>query len=471
MDPKESLYKSERVPIKITTYPAGTSPAAVDKTGPVGIRQQAVEIDFHNSPGERLYGNGTTVLQVPRFTDSPITNGIQLQVVDRSDLNSKGEGEMRTAPLFKANPKNILKDVAVATIAEKYLVGRTYMAWANLNLHTRPPVNVAAQHDVQYDPLVVDIHGRDIWDPYNWAKPPQMHGVFGSKELDRKSDWKEFKGSVDKNGKPIPATQEEVKAFKASQIKDQQPGITSNPRDFDGWETHRTGKYQTEGERTTPEATVNRLKEIFGTEMPAGTTLIDGELADLKELELFKENDPEQRVFEENDTDIELWRFGGMQLVTQRNPLVPPKEGIHMVLKLRPEPHTPWENMTQNLEAWAVGIGVARLLRETKSMGEIGDAYLDMNANWSMVNKKGLTDEMPLDDLKKEIQKGTRAHLHIQLEKMGASWEIPPAPGTFPGHKLQPQEVIDEIRTILGKENGGLKDWLLTNCRGKILTQ
>lgn len=51
-----------------------------------------------------------------------------------------------------------------------------------------------------------------------------------------------------------------------------------------------------------------------------------------------------------------LWEFGGYQLATQSSYLTDAREGIHMVFKIRPEPHTPWDNPRQTLEAYAIGL-------------------------------------------------------------------------------------------------------------------
>ena len=70
---------------------------------------------------------------------------------------------------------------------------------------------------------------------------------------------------------------------------------------------------------------------------------------------------------------------------------------------------------------------------------------------------------MTLPEIKEAIQKDTRAHLHVQLEKMDATWEIPPAPGTFTGNEVQPSVAINKMRAVLNDKEKGLLKWISDN--------
>lgn len=416
--------------------------------------------ELREPTGEVLAKEETIEVIAPKFTNFPVKSGFQIQVAEKG-LETSHLGE---TPLLseKADPKAILQVASLGILAEKAIVEKTGNVWANFNFHSRPPLKREEPIEAQYNSLTLDIHGRDINDQLNWTRPPVIHGSWGVRETSLKEESQLLKETVDKKGDiEMPSTEEieKNKSDPATRV------LTANPTsssDFEEWKDHSTGMYDWEGRREYEEDELKTLREIFSS--PDFIKQVEGS----KNIELFTEENPKPQVFEPNDSDMVLWEFGGYQLITQKVPLVDSQEGIHMVLKLRPEPHTPWENQRQALEAIAISIGVSRLLKNTQGLGEIGDVYLDMNANWSMTRKSKLKETMSMEDVKAEIQKDTRAHLHIQLEKMTASWELPPAPGTFKENAPQSQETIEEIRSILNKDQVGLKDWLFKNCKGKI---
>lgn len=420
--------------------------------------------EYRKPEGKVLFQEGDIRIQAPKYTDFPTESGSHLQIVDQTiTTDSLGETPLLST---KADPKAILRVSALGIAAEEMLVGQTSNVWANFNLHSRPPITSKEPIEAQYNPLTLDIHGRDIKDPRNWTRPPAIHGAWGVKaEVSSEEEMQRTRESQDKKGSIIPATAEEVEEHKSDPMKRVWGAIPdpSNPQAFEDWRKHPTGMYDWEaGRREYNDAELNQLETIFNSQE------FKAKIAEVKNAELFIEENPEKQSFDPlPDSDIVLWEFGGYQLVTQKTPLVDQAEGIHMVLKLRPESHNPWNNPKQTLEALAIGIGVSRLLRDTKALGEIGDVYLDFNANWSMTGKGNLQD-LPLDEIKRAIQKDTRTHLHIQLEKMEALWEIPPAPGTFTEHRLQSQEAIEEIIKVLNQDQNGLKDWIFKNCRGRI---
>ncbi len=423
-------------------------------------------IELREPQGTQLFNKNGLEILAPSLTDFPVDSGKQLQIADRSITTA----EIQETPLLseKVDPKALLRVVAFGIKAEEMLVKMTDNVWANLNFHSRAPISDEAPHPAQYNSLTLDIHGRDARDFKNWTRPPAMHGIWNSGKIeDEDKAWEIVKDSFDDKGEIIPATKEEIQTYKQDPMKRVFTGLhPSDPAEFTDWRSHPTGFYDWHGRRKYTTDEIDQLFKIY-----QGREFADM-INKIQNISLFADENPQEAFFEENETDIELWRFGGYQLVTQRTPLVDNKEGIHMVLKIRPEPHTPWDNVQQTLEAFAIGIGVARILKNTKGLGEIGDVYLDMNANWSMTKKGPFADEqLPLEELKFEIQRDTRAHLHIQLEKMQAQWEIPPAPGTFKNHQPPPLQTIEEIKKQLNDTEHGLKKWILLNCRGRIFMQ
>lgn len=423
------------------------------------------EIDLRKPKGEALLKNGSRELMAPQSTNFPLSSGIQLQVVDQS-IRAQ---DLREAPLLsdKVDPRSILALIRTGIIAEGTLVNGTDTAWANLNLHSRPPMTADSPIDAQYDPLTLDIHGRDIKDASNWAMPPPTHAGWGAEGTDdAKAEFQKSRESVDENGKVIPANSDEIAKYKHDpnrRVIAQASARVQKPEEYKGWkETSEGGYHWEDGRRQYSAEELAMLRSVFGTsEFLAETTKLD-------DIELLTDPNPPPEHFEPNDTDTALWQFGGYQLVTQKTPLVDSDEGIHMVLKLLPESHAPWDNPKQALEAYAIGLGIIRLLKNTKALGDIGDAYLDMNANWSMTRKREELSGRSSDEIKQTIQRDTRTHLHIQLEKMTAAWEIPPAPGIFTENKPQSPEAIEEIKDILNNPDKGLRNWLLRNCAGKL---
>lgn len=420
------------------------------------------QIDLREPKGEVFLRSGSKELIAPATTDFPISSGDHLQLVDREIRSS----QTREAAILsdQVDPKDILALVRLGIIAERELVDRTDNVWANLNLHSRPPTTAESPIDAQYDSLTLDIHGRDITDASNWALPPPIHGAWGAQSLEELARQPQ---PVDENGRVIPAGVDEIEQYKHDpnrKVIDQTSARVQRPEEFEGWRERSEGGYDWEGGRRkySPEE-LARLRSLFGTsEFMAKSVELDG-------VELFPDPNPPLEHFESNETDTVLWEFGGYQLVTQSGYLTDAGEGIHMVLKIRPEPHTPWDNPRQTLEAYAIGLGISRLLKNTKSLGDIGDAYLDMNSNWSMHKKRddpqlqGLSPEQ----IKEAIQADTRAHLHIQLERMTAAWEIAPAPGMSDTNQRQSPETIEEIREVLNDPEKGLKNWILQNAAGQ----
>lgn len=422
--------------------------------------------EYREPKGKVLFQEGKIEVLAPEHTDFPVESGFHLQIKDPMMMTaSLGETPLLST---KADPKAILRVAALGVATEEIIVDQTEDVWANFNLHSRPPITSKEPIEAQYNPLTLDIHGRDIQDPRNWTKPPPIHGAWGvTPEITIEEELQRVKEDLSEKGDVVPATVEEIEKYRHDpmvRVWGENPPDPGDPEHFHEWRSHPTGMYDWEGgRREYNEAELGQLETIFNSEE------FKNKVAAVKTVELFTEENPEKQSFDPlPDSDIILWEFGGYQLVTQKNPLVDPEEGIHMVLKLRPESHNPWDNPRQTLEALAIGIGISRFLRNTKALGEIGDAYLDFNANWSMTRKGSLQETLPLSEIKKVIQNDTRTHLHIQLEKMTASWEIPPAPGTFTEHRTQPQEAIDEIRKRLNDETKGLKAWLFQNCRGTV---
>ena len=422
-------------------------------------------IDLREPRGEVFLRSANRELIAPRNTDFPLSSGDHLQIVDRGIRAS----EIRESPILsdQVDPKDVLALVRLGIIAERELVDGTRNVWANLNLHSRPPMSAKAPIDAQYDPLTLDIHGRDIDDASNWALPPPIHGAWGAQSLEELARQPQ---PVDETGRVIPATTDEIEQYKHDpnrRVFDQTSARVQRPEEFEGWRQDPEGKYNWEGGRRkyTPEE-LARLRSVFGTsEFMTETTKLD-------DIQLFPDPNPPKEHFEPNQTDTVLWEFGGYQLVTQSGYLTDAREGIHMVLKLRPEPHTPWDNPRQTMEAYAIGLGIARLLKNTKSLGEIGDAYFDMNANWSMGKKRDDPASVgkSLDEMKQIIQQGTRAHLHIHLEKMTAAWEIAPAPGMPNTNESQSPETIEEVKGLLNDPEKGLNSWIRQNASGKLPT-
>ncbi len=438
---------------------------------PVKIKIEGVkkpiktEIDLRKPKGEVLLKNGSRALIAPQSTDFPLSSGVQLQVVDQS-IRAQ---DLREAPLLsdKVDPRSILALIRTGITAERTLVGKTDTAWANLNLHSRPPMSADSPIDAQYDPLTLDIHGRDIKDASNWAMPPPTHAGWGAESTDNiEVEFQKSRQSVDENGKVIAATSEDIERYKhdpGRKVLDQASARVQRREEYEGWRENPEGKYKWDtGRRKYTADELVRLRSVFGTsEFLAETTKLDN-------IDLFPDPNPPAEHFEPNETDMVLWEFGGFQLVTQKTPLVDADEGMHMVLKLLPESHAPWDNPQQALEAYAIGLGIIRLLKNTRALGDIGDAYLDMNANWSMTRKREELSGKSSDEIKQAIQRDTKTHLHIQLEKMTAAWEIPPAPGTFKENRPQSKEAIEEIKGILNNPDTGLQSWILQNCAGKL---
>lgn len=421
-------------------------------------------IEFREPQGEVLLVSGTQEVIAPKITDFPIESGTQLHIVDRKIKTT----ELKQSPIMsnKVDPKEILRLIRMGLITERKLVENTDNAWANLNLHSRPPITSENPVDAQYNSLTVDVHGRNMKDASNWALPPAIHGVWGLQEKDINQEFDEIQDSFDKNGDLVPATPDEIEEHKTDpdgQILDQTSARAQRSEEFTDWKSDPQGKYNWDNGRRkyTPEE-LEKLRNIFGS--------LDFlvEMGKLDGIELFHDAQPTRELFEPNKYNTVLWSFGGYQLTALGTPFMNENDGIHLMLEVKPHPSTPWDSPQQTLEAFAIGLGVTRLLKDTKSLGEIGDAYLDMNSNWSMATKREELKGLTPDEIKKKIQEDTWTHLHIQLEKITAAWEIPPAPGTFTKNKPVSAESIDEIRRILKDPQRGLTNWILKNCSGKL---
>jgi len=441
-------------------------------------KNETGNIEFRIPHGEALKDSKGRRLIAPYNPDLPIESGFQLQLLD---LYADTNQQLGQSPLLsdEVSPSRIVDLARIGIAAEEFLVTKTDQAWANFNFHSRPPMNPVATEDAQYNQLTLDIHGRDISDERNWTRPPAVHGgwglasdVFNADQARRDLEW---------------MTDHKTDVAELRKIEDEQKRWgqdiiphPANPLDFAGWENHPSGYYFEGGRRQYTYKEMKHLKRIYkGREFERRIETLDA--LPLFQGEIVVNMDfHHSEHFPANDTDLVLFEasFGErhFQVVTQKTPLVDRKDGIHMVVKLRPEPHTPWDHPTQTLEAVAIGIGLSRIFQkeklleddghdgvEYKSDGEIGDVYLDMNANWSMTKKQALLEDLTLPEIKEAIQKDTRAHLHVQLEKMDAKWEIPPAPGTFTGNEAQPSVAIDKMRTALNDKEKGLLSWISDN--------
>lgn len=431
---------------------------------PIENKLKSVNVEFRKTRGETFLQMGKQELLAPETTDFPAESGDQLQIVDRT-YRTQDLGE---SPILseKVKPKAILSLIRLGIIAEEKLVEETDNVWANLNLHSRPPITNEMPVEAQYDDLTIDIHGRNMKDASNWALPPAIHGVWGMQEKNINQEFDEIQDSFDKSGDLIPATPDETKEHMTdpdSQILDQTSARVQRSEEFTDWKSDPQGKYNWDNGRRkyTPEE-LEKLRNIFGS--------LDFlvETGKLDSIELFPDAHPTRELFEPNKWNRVVWSFGGYQLTALGTPFMNESDGIHLMLEVKPHPSTPWDSPQQTLEAFAIGLGVTRLLKDTKSLGEIGDVYLDMNSNWSMTKKREELDSRPMDEVKAEIQKNTKAHLHIQLEKAGSRWEVPPAPDTFGEYKQTSLKTLDEIEKTLKDPETGLTSWVLNNCSGRL---
>lgn len=435
-------------------------------------------IQLREPRGERLRASKGRVLIAPYHPDLPLESGIQLQLIDHAENNLALGQSPLLSPLV--SPSRIIDLARMGIVVEEQLVTKTDQVWANFNFHSRPPIHDDAPHEAQYNPLTLDIHGRDIRDEKNWTRPPATHGGWGVTGLTYENEAKNDLLWLEMNQPDIEtlrSIEEEQRRFFGDI-----PLHPASPEAFQNWMQHPSGFYQAEGRRNYTYKEMTQLKHLYGYK----NVRIDRQIEKIDALKLFSDDiqtNPDMHhseIFPANDTDMVLFECAvgerAYQVVTQKVPLVDRDQGIHMVVKIRPEPHTIWDDPTATLEALGIGIGLTRLfqasgvLKDHQSDGEIGDVYFDFNANWSMTKKRDLIANVKPHELMKKlplikeaIQRDTRAHLHVQLEKMNAHWEVPPAPGTFAFHKPQTNEAIAQIRSILGDETEGLATWLRTN--------
>lgn len=414
---------------------------------------------------------------VPHRTEFPKGTGLQFDVVD-STYNTT---ELGIHPLLseQADPKVAMGTIAVALAVEKEVIKRSHNPWANLNVGTRPAVTADSPDVLQYDRLVASVIGRSSKDP-RWAQPKPFTGVWGQnfQEQYGPDPLEKVREDLDRERNVLPATADEIAEHKKDPMKwttDEKPPSPANKADYAGWREDPIGKYigwDTDSRAYTPD-------EIYAMRKLVNSENFDRTIAALEQIDLFSDEivlntDFTQSVqFPANDTDTVLWeaKIGNhyYQVVTQKNPLVDRDEGHHFVVKVRydngrgeyREPHTPYENLQQSLEAYAIGIELERIL------GNETDLRLDMNANWSMGGKQEMLQQARIPEGKKIVQERTRAHLHVQ-EFAG---EIAPAPGTFTENKPQTPEKVEDIRTKLHHKETGLAPRLLERYHGKIFTQ
>lgn len=467
-EPPERLFAdSYRVysrPIRGLVYPADTSPQDIilNKVQPIDQIAETVEIELRKPTGEILFRDGSLILIAPKFTDLPVDGAYHLQVVDSSFATEK----LGQVPIMseKASPKALLQSQTLAILAEQMMFtnDRTGVVWMNNNWHTRPPtLSIQAPYDEQYATQVVDLHGWKLTDPRNVFKPPSIHRMEGSsKQLD---------------GEQASADGVDYKSDPLSKIGDSSIPNMRKPEDFDGWRDHPWGLRDLSGRNKYKDEEIDLLKSIYQSKDFAQRW------ENVRGIELFKDENPPDGKFAPTNDEI-LWHYDGFRLVTQKTPLLDAKEGIYLQLQIDPKMNVPWQNVTKSLEGYAIGVGLSRLLRDSTGAGEIGDIYIDINNNWGnpMLDRQaamaengvgGLREGETLAQVKDSFLHDASMKLHIQLEKFDAQWDIIPAPGLTGQHEDLSDSMIVRIKQLLGKgEDGVLKTWLYTNCRGKIFT-
>lgn len=457
-------YRTYSKEIHGSVYPVGTTPSDIisNKVQPIDRIAETVEIELREPKGEILFQDGNLSLIAPKFTDLPVDGAYHLQVVDGTAETEK----LGQVPILsqRSDARSLVRSEALAVLTEKTMFenDETGAVWMNNNWHTRPPVlPLQAPHEAQYSSQVVDIHAWKLTDPRNVFKPPSIHGMEGV--------------LTDLTSTAESVTDVDIAKYKSdpmSRLNDENIPNMRKPQDFEDWRSHPWGLRDLSGRNQYKREELEFLKSIYGSDDFAQ------QWKNFKDIEIFRDENPPNGNFSETKDEV-LWRYDGFRLVTQKTPLMDAREGIYLQLQVDPKMNVPWQNPTKTLEGYAIAIGLSRLLRDSTGAGEIGDVYIDINNNWGnpMLDKqvamakgvKGLNEGETIDHVKESFLHDASMKWHIQLEKIDAQWDIIPAPGLTGQHKDLSSGIISRIKEVIGDgENGVLKNWLYTNCRGKI---
>lgn len=404
-------------------------------------------------------------------------------------------------------PTRLLKSQALAILVEEFLYKseKHDAVWMNNNWHTTvPALPLDAPIDAQYAYNVVDVHAwRNGANPKNVFRPPLIRGMEGI------ADWEEGAEVTGDIKDVSPAEIDQNKHDPMTRVEN--VPILGKVVDQHPWRDQPTGLRDKSGRNKYTVAEVDSLRFLLQTEE------FNRRWKAVKDVSLFETDKSDEKYPpEKGDGDAILWSYDGFRLITQKTPMLDSREGIYLQLQLSPKIGVPWDDGVKTLEGYAIVSGIIRFLKNSTSIGKIGDAYIDINNNWvkplkdrqqAMAERvreinelvrenklspeegrneeekvKVVSDGRDINQAKTEFEEASSLKFHIQLEKEGATWDIIPAPGLTGhdtgNHQDIPEKVIAQIKQSLAtgfkdgpyEFEGSLKDWLFQFCRGKIFT-
>lgn len=218
------------------------------------------------------------------------------------------------------------------------------------------------------------------------------------------------------------------------------------------------------------------LKEQVRQQLAAGLSHSPVELSSLK---LF--TDPNGANTLETDFPFAIhkgnypvWQKGDYLLVTQDNPLVDGREGIHLVLIYRGEQEDEsqrfsyhWREPRRIAEMAIISVAASRiLLRSDYANNQLDQAYIHLNANWSLAPALPEEQHHPVMDKGSfgpgkwpgtsgsQTLPGPNAHPHIQLIRTGHQLNLGFSPAIHQRqvNERQSDQEIEQIRDIFERE-------------------
>lgn len=219
-----------------------------------------------------------------------------------------------------------------------------------------------------------------------------------------------------------------------------------------------------------------------------------GRAQEVLKTSLFVEEDGKNSLdttfpFQIGKGNYPVWQMGDYLIVTQDNPLVDRKDGVHMVLIYRGEQQDEsrrysflWRDPRRIAEMTAIAAATSRVVSAHGYAGNTFDkSYLHMNANWSLDFALPEKEHDPIMDKgsvgpgkwpgPKDSQTvpGPNAHPHIQLLKPGHSFDLALSPRLHQ-KRIKDRQTDDEIASLQDLLHQRLTP-LVVALQGKTLSE
>jgi hypothetical protein len=455
-------------------------------------------VEYANPIGDKLaelrFPNQVIEVLLPKIPDMPLNTGMQVQIVDRT-LNVANLNEL---PLLSEGldlNKYLRLEAVAAMVAQKIFESSKEPVWININTQTSPlvtpetpgesrpyhclTVDIHIRHLPKYEEMfdfhgeirpeiVVDDLGALVMGPDAFLEPPPLTGYFGIPSA-------EAGVRMDLAAGNEPATIEEIRQYAkdpADEALQLMLRLDSIRTGISHWKNSPTGTTPFFGRRIYEPTEISEIRQIF-----AQWDIQKEAFDKLESTSLFSDEAINHPPYPAEWThDIELWRSGKAdaagryRIVTQKNPLVDPKDGMHFVVELSPETHTAWENLEVYLSMRAISIGMLRILNRNDLVistegGQsqrhfiLNNAFAYINGNWNFKDIAQIWGDNPSKaELRKRLMDRARTHMHIIVSDTDP--ETPPMRGTFKDHRKLNDKIIATLKTMLNDPKNGLSSMM-----------